>query len=276
MRTRAAFAWQALTRRQRTCPWCGSATLLTRGRKAAGLVALRQCVDCALLHTSPMYVPAQSAAFYDVCYDQHEVVAVPDADTLATLKAGAFRGHPRDAWPLLAALRAQFAGTALPTLLDFGCSWGYLLFQAQAAGFLASGVESARTRGDFARHRLGATVCAGLAELPETARFDVVHCAHTLEHLSDLRVQWPALLARVAPGGWLLVEVPDVDPVRNPDWASLLGAVHPLGLNRRFLSGALAASGWSDATFGSSWAGFPQLAEGPGGTLCMWARAPRT
>lgn len=276
LRTRMAFAWQALTRRQRNCPWCGSAALVTRGRKAAGLVALRQCERCALLHTSPMYVPARTAAFYDVCYDQKEVVAMPDAATLAALKTRLFRGHARDAWPLLVALRAQFARTASPTLLDFGCSWGYLLFQAQATGFLATGVETARTRRDFARQHLGVDVCAGLSDVPSTARFDVVHCAHTLEHLCDLRTQWPDLLSRVAPGGWLLVEVPDVDPARNPGWASLLGAVHPLGLNRRFLAGAVAAVGWSAATFGSSWAGFPQLTEGQGGTLCMWAQAPRT
>lgn len=271
---RAEFAWQALTRRQRECPWCGSGALTTPGRKAAGLVALQQCGNCALLHTSPIYRPRLDARFYDALYDQHEVVAMPDAAALARLKADGFRGHGRDALPLLQALRVLFDASAAPTLLDFGSSWGYLLHQAQLAGFVATGVETATSRRAFAQRELQARTVAALSQLESQERFDVVHCAHTLEHLVDLREQFPALLGRVRAGGWLLVEVPDVDPQRNPDWPSLLGAVHPLGLNRAFLAAALAASGWSAPVFGATWSGLPHLAGDAAGTLCMLARAP--
>ena len=97
--------------------------------------------------------------------------------------------------------------------LDVGCSAGLLLQQfVEAYGCQPVGIEPGEA---YRAYTLAQNlhVYASLEELAanESGQFDFISLAHVLEHLPDpvgylsvLRHEW------LAPGGWLLVEVPNL------------------------------------------------------------------
>jgi SAM-dependent methyltransferase len=51
----------------------------------------------------------------------------------------------------------------------------------------------------------------------ETNHYDVVHCRFLLEHLPDLDAALTKMISTVRPGGWLFIEVADLDSLRSVD-----------------------------------------------------------
>jgi SAM-dependent methyltransferase len=110
------------------------------------------------------------------------------------------------------------------TLLDVGCATGTFLAHAQEGGWTVSGVEVSDFAREQAKARLRAPVVSSLAELPASARYDVVTLHHVLEHVQDpaafLRDEiWPRV------GRRLLIEVPNfaslASSVQGTRWRDL-------------------------------------------------------
>jgi cyclopropane fatty-acyl-phospholipid synthase-like methyltransferase len=89
------------------------------------------------------------------------------------------------------------------SLLDFGCSRGFLLDLFD--GIRAEGVESNQ---DYVRTKL--PVYPGLESVPYNLPYDAITCIHVLEHLADPLEYIQALSAYLAPGGLLFLEVPSL------------------------------------------------------------------
>lgn len=93
------------------------------------------------------------------------------------------------------------------TLLDVGTGTGDFLLRAQKNGWEAIGVEP-----NFkARKRAQGKKLAVLDKLPSVAKgqFEVITLWHVLEHLPDLETQIEHMVSLLAPGGMLLVAVPN-------------------------------------------------------------------
>jgi SAM-dependent methyltransferase len=97
-------------------------------------------------------------------------------------------------------------------LLDFGCGAGGFLVAARDHGFDVAGLEVNR---DLARHvetTYSIPVFAGLIDDPGfgLGPFDVIASFQVFEHLIDPRHTLERLLTHLAPGGLLLIEVPNL------------------------------------------------------------------
>jgi SAM-dependent methyltransferase len=93
-------------------------------------------------------------------------------------------------------------------LLDFGCGNGAFLLKAQSIAETAAGIDLEPVAEADLRRR-------GIAFGPDLSSiegsFDIVTMFHVLEHLHDPRETLRAVAKRLAPGGQVIVEVPNAD-----------------------------------------------------------------
>lgn len=94
------------------------------------------------------------------------------------------------------------------TLLDVGCAAGFLLAEAEAAGWRVAGLEPSPGMATEARQRISGTVTVGdLAGLPATTTpVHVLTMVNVLEHLTQPAEVAARLAQLVRPGGILLIE----------------------------------------------------------------------
>jgi SAM-dependent methyltransferase len=175
---------------------------------ALGLVA---CRGCGFVFASPRPDDATLAAFYD----QQDYTASNDDDA-----AGAALAVEHQ----LAFLARE--GVAIGPgvrLLDVGCGGGFLLAAARDRGAEVLGFDAGSPSRDACAAR-GLPVTGDAAGL---RGFDIVAISHTLEHVPDLGATLALCRDALAPGGRLLIEVPNVRSLRAraaPPWATRLGA----------------------------------------------------
>lgn len=97
-------------------------------------------------------------------------------------------------------------------MLDVGAGSGEFLFFAQSLGYAARGVEPNAGYAAYCREDLGLNVATAdiesLANDPEV--YDFIRLNHVLEHLRDPVDALARIAAKLAPGGVLYVEVPNV------------------------------------------------------------------
>lgn len=182
-----------------------------------GGFALCRCRCCGLARTEDERPPEQLAADYHY---------VGGAD------AGARFLRPVEL--LMRALRRarQKAVTRLhPTpgrVLDVGCGRGVMLAGLRAAGWIVVGTEVDEAVAHSARQALGEQIRVGdiagmeLAEAP----FDVITFWHVLEHLADPAAVLKRARELLAPGGAVIVAVPNLD-----SWQARLSGGHWLHLD---------------------------------------------
>jgi SAM-dependent methyltransferase len=143
-------------------------------------------------------------------------------------------GQRLDAFFLRQAERATTThGRAPGRLLDVGCGDGRFLAAMAARGWRVEGIETESAAAALARHRTGGTVHESPLEetdLPDAA-FDMVSLLHVLEHVPDPRATLKAVRRVLAPGGTLLLALPNVlcleATLFRSDW-------YPLDLPRHY------------------------------------------
>lgn len=104
--------------------------------------------------------------------------------------------------------------------LEIGCSTGEMLIAASSS-FSAMGVE-ADGRNSRVCHSRGLDVFAGTlgdARFPD-GHFDAAAMYHVIEHVPSPREELRELRRIIKPGGWLILETPNIATV----WFRLLGA----------------------------------------------------
>jgi SAM-dependent methyltransferase len=172
---------------------------------SGSLFRVVQCVVCGLRYTHPRPTVAAIGTFYPEQYRPHRVGR---------------RGQRQRWWRCLPLLRKQPCQEhrVLPwqgqgRLLDFGCGGGRFLQAMQRAGWQVTGVDASAAAVQTVRQELGLPVVQG--SLPHAGltdgSFDVVTMNHSLEHVHQpvdvLRAAWRLL----APGGKVVVAVPNMD-----------------------------------------------------------------
>lgn len=98
-------------------------------------------------------------------------------------------------------------------VLDVGAGGGEFVFLMRKKGFDASGVEPNEGYGRFAQEHLKLPIRIGFAQQIEAGdtAFDLVTMHHVLEHLDDPALVLGKLYDAIAEGGYLAVEVPNVE-----------------------------------------------------------------
>lgn len=191
---------------ERTCPACGSGDFAPLHRGIFGELArpfaVDTCAGCGLGLTAPHPTDAEIAALYPESYYR--------------------AGDQRASGPLVAVGRALVARVLagrddltrhLPPgrLLDVGCGNGAFLARMASRGWACSGTDYSEAAVALAR-RLGADVRLGSLESAAfpAAAFDAVSLFHVLEHLPDPAATLGEVWRILAPGGRLIIEVPNL------------------------------------------------------------------
>lgn len=182
----------------RSCRVCAEGEL--QERPAVHGLALARCSSCGVICQEPEPdVHALLGTFQDSYFQGGHGHGYRD---YLALEAAARRQARR----YLATLARLDPGGR--TLLDVGCAAGFLLAEAEVAGWQVSGIEPSPGMAQEARRRITGDVTVGdLAALPaDTAPLHAVTMLNVLEHLArpaDVAVRLAQL---VRPGGILLME----------------------------------------------------------------------
>jgi len=246
---------QRLLRQDTNCPYCGHSQSTIIGRKRI-VLQLRKCAGCALMYRWPKDTPQVNRRFYTWQYRQGMTTDMPDGEHLEMLKTSMFQGTEKDLSDKISVLKALMPRGRV---LDYGCSWGYGIFQLVAAGYDAVGFEISEPRAEFARSRLGAAVVSSEGALDELAgSFDSIFASHVLEHLPAPSVAFDRLANLLKPNGLLLAFVPNCggDEARRfgVNWGPMCCEKHPLAFHAEFLERALPRHGFKCIFFSNPYA----------------------
>ncbi len=192
------------------CMLCGAGALRVerRGLRDDPERSVARCQHCDLLQVTPRPTAEEDRAFYDANAQDLARGKVVDRDALRAAAAFDTARHVRLVETLGVPRGAR--------LLDVGAGYGFFVNALAEAGFeRVTGFEISRDRRALAGQWGLAPVLdvdVSAADVGEHARaYDAVTCFHVLEHTSD-PVGFLRSLARfVAPGGLLVVEVPNAD-----------------------------------------------------------------
>jgi SAM-dependent methyltransferase len=191
--------------------------------------SITECEACGLGHTTPQ--PLNFPPYYGPTYHggRHGFTA---------------RYCVRRRLRLLASVAGD-AGRGR-RLLDVGCGDGTFLLGAREIGWSVMGTElnpaRARSLGLFPVHET-------IEEAREHAPFDCITLWHSLEHIRDPRATLRSLAGILAPGGLLVVAVPDAEGLQarlfGPSWFHLDVPRHLYHFGRRSLNALLEAEGFA-------------------------------
>lgn len=212
------------------CPICGSDAKRTDRFRPT---PLEQCPSCGLLFRGSASEADVGGMYSDDSYSQDRMDALTRHRGLDARK--------RAEWT-----REHASGERL---LEVGAGAGFFVKSAGEHGFEAIGIEPSDLAARYGRSKLGVDVRTGFLETSDipTGFFDVVCMWHVLEHAADPLGLLRAARARLAPGGRLVLEVPNVDSVgadiMRGRWAHLDPGAHVSHFAPGSLATALDAAG---------------------------------
>jgi 2-polyprenyl-3-methyl-5-hydroxy-6-metoxy-1,4-benzoquinol methylase len=216
------------------CPTCGGAESDFVQRKYL-VTELRKCRSCKLLFRYPYDTPTENFNFYQQEYRQGFATECPEDEALAALLAAGFVNSDRDYSTYLEILKTVGVSKGA-TVIEFGASWGYGVWQLARAGFRAVGYEISLPRARYAREKLGVNVVDSISEIEHKA--DAFFSSHVLEHVPSIREVVTIARKCVKRGGLFLALTPNGSEefrTRNPaDFQRLWNRVHPNFLTEEF------------------------------------------
>ena len=202
-----------------TCPLCGA------GRDKQKVVtphvygdkehskAFFQCLGCDVRYQYPTLTPEEEARFYSA-----------EFEGFMAGRSGASGGWQEAEKHNLAneATRIRRMHYLKPlvtkgaSVLEIGCSSGFMLFPFAEAGHDCVGVEPSGVFGEYVRGR-GLTVYDSLDQLQKATpkpQFDVILHFFVVEHIAELLEFFKVQLSLLKPGGKIIFEIPNAaDPL---------------------------------------------------------------
>jgi SAM-dependent methyltransferase len=211
-----------------------------------GTFRVVRCRGCGFLYQRPRVADDALSACYPGQYPRHQEPSprIPFRGSARRLRAVRYAlsrwlGYSRFRDPrpgLLTMLRARWLRgrlewECLPWTgegrhLDVGCGSGAALGVARALGWRVAGIEMAEAAAARARRFTDDLHVGDVLSAPfEDGRFDVVTAFHVLEHVPDPVAVLRRMLGWLAPGGLLIVEVPNAGGLGaslfGPAWSGL-------------------------------------------------------
>jgi len=192
----------------------------------------------------------ESREFYQEEYDQGYTTDCPDDETLKGLIDVGFKGSSCDYTRYIEFFKFLQIRPG-SSVFDFGCSWGYGLYQLAKAGFNAKGFEVSAPRARYGRDKLQLDIVSEPTEIK--SKFDVIFSSHVLEHLPDFSIVDKLIEDHLNPGGHFIAVTPngsnDFRKKNFDAFHQLWGKVHPVLLADIFVTKNFAGT----LTYLASW-----------------------
>jgi 2-polyprenyl-3-methyl-5-hydroxy-6-metoxy-1,4-benzoquinol methylase len=226
------------------CPYCNSdETKIVQWKNQVW--QLRRCDVCSLNFRFPKDDSKENLNFYQEKYRQENVTDLPREEDIPFHISDRFKSVGRDLTVHLKAIRAVVPGGRI---LDYGCSWGYSVYQFREAGYRATGFEISRPRVEYGRRMFELDLTSDIATLP-SKEFDAIYSAHVLEHIPDPKASLATFQRLLKPGGKLFLYVPNCsgDEAKRlgVKWGQMINEKHVLALTAEFFHRNLPAYGFS-------------------------------
>ncbi len=218
------------------CPFCAaSLSDATVQDSKMFVIQLKKC-SCGLLVRTPTDSIKENDLFYQEEYEQGSTTDCPDEDALIKLINSNFKNSERDYSDYIQLLNLLGVQPG-SKILDFGCSWGYGVYQFSKAGYQASGYEISKPRLHYGINKLN---IAGESDVSKiNGDLDVFFSAHVLEHVPDLNFVFETARKLVKPGGYFIAVTPNGSQAfrKNNSFSfhKLWGKVHPVLLTDDFV-----------------------------------------
>ena len=217
------------------CLLCGardSRRLFVKGGKT-----FLRCRACGLEWLDPMPTPAEIGAYYEWAYREGIYAPYADADDIRRLIA-------EHRFAVLAPLAR--AGR----WLDVGCATGHFVEVAVGAGMAAEGLDVSPGAVTRTRARGLTAHLARVEEFRPDAPYDTITAFDVIEHLLDPRAFLDRLRGWLAPGGTLVLTLPDVGSIyprllMRRHWFYYLPSDHLYYFNQRTVARLLGEHGFS-------------------------------
>lgn len=221
------------------CPYCKNKNFKTVFKKAY-VIDICQCSQCGLYWTNPIF---KLWRFYDFLYQESGLTThLSKGKKLKTEMDTGFRNTDKDYSAVIYWLKKNIKGRRL---LEFGSSWGYLLYQAQSQGFDVTGVDISEKRRKFGIDNLKVKILPNIDLLiANKEKYDVIVTFHTLEHLTYIGDIFSKFRALLNENGTVLIIVPFFETDEGERNFKIIGAVHPLGFNKVFFARNLPKEGF--------------------------------
>lgn len=188
--------------RERTCPTCGSGRY--RRELDKDHLTLVCCEACDLVYVNPVF----DEEHYQEIYQSTEYQAI--------MKDLGIESHDyrveRFGRERVEIMSAHLPKQSSPDYLDIGCSTGFVVEAASAAGWNAVGIDLNPSAIEFGKERgldLRTVALADAGFGSET--FDAVSLFDVVEHLLDPSEVVAAAVRLLRPGGILFIYVPNYD-----------------------------------------------------------------
>jgi SAM-dependent methyltransferase len=211
----------------------------------AGEFPVVRCRRCGLLRTNPRPTPSAIQRYYPAAYAPYASTVVAPEKRNSTPAPSRKLSLNR----LLTPRTNVLPETAPGRLLEIGCGSGAFLHRMAQSGWEVEGLELSRGAGEEAR-ALGFPVFIGsLAEAPDPVKlYDLIVGWMVLEHLHDPVEMLRKLGRWSAPGGWLVLSVPDAGALEfkvfRDAWYALDVPRHLFHFTARTARLVLRQAGW--------------------------------
>ncbi|MGD9704731.1 MAG: class I SAM-dependent methyltransferase [Acidimicrobiia bacterium] len=224
------------------CPVCAAPSRATSTtKKTTQRYVVHVCTGCGLAFTMPRPTAAELDAFYTDTYFATDTEGLGYGDYRGASWAEA---NARAMWSSL----QSWASVEPPkkSVLDIGCATGAFLSEAKAAGWKVHGVEKAASAATIAEREFGVPVSNEVAAV--AGDFGLITMWHVLEHLVDPLGALVAAKPKIAPGGYLFIELPQWGALgrrkNGARWSQLRPPEHINFFSKRSLRVALETAGW--------------------------------
>ena len=235
-----------ITRQSKDCPYCKSGQTRRIGSNSP-LSHVRECQSCNLMYRWPKQTDKYNRVFYQFRYIglASENMRLPEPLEAENLLAIRFAGHITELGP-----KADIVKHLAPSgkVCVYGANWGYEVAQLSALGYDCCGFELSAPRADFGKAHLNVDVSSDLDAVRAKGPFSLIYCSHTLEHLPDPRIGLKVFNQMCAPGGHLVLFVPNCGGTaartQGVSWGPFSSSLHPLSYQADFFRQALPDHGF--------------------------------
>ena len=222
---------------EKKCPYCGVKESMVIDRKYV-VTKLLKCKNCQLNFRFPKDTSRFLEKFYqsDYSVDTHIITKMPSDSELMKQMDENFETNVRNVVKYIRAINNKNN----LKVLDYGCSWGYTLFQLKKEGYDVQGYEISKPRASFGK-KLNVEIVTSTDEIRNDN--DIIICSHVIEHLSDIKSFFQIVASKLKKDGILIVWCPngsDEYRKREPEIFHVnWGFLHPNYIDIQFVTFAL-------------------------------------